>query len=53
VSEMLGAPRKTLFDAVLHSVEAERARLWTQRVEQVNWELHDRGSMAFNAYAME
>jgi Cu(I)/Ag(I) efflux system membrane protein CusA/SilA len=53
VSEMLGAPRKTLFDAVLQSVEAERARLWTERVEQVNWELHDRGSMAFNAFAIE
>lgn len=53
ISEALGADRKTFFDALLHAVEAERARLWTERVKQVNWELHDRGSTAFNGYAME
>jgi Cu(I)/Ag(I) efflux system membrane protein CusA/SilA len=53
VSEAFGGQRKTFFDAVLQAVEAERIRLWTERVEQVNWELHDRGAMAFNAYAME
>jgi Cu(I)/Ag(I) efflux system membrane protein CusA/SilA len=53
VSEALGAGRKTFFDALLHSIEAERTRLWTERVERVNWELHDRGSMTFSAYAME
>src|SRR5262249_1019744 len=53
VSESLGATRKTFFDELLHSIEHERARLWTEQVEKVNWELHDRGSMAFNAYAME
>jgi copper/silver efflux system protein len=53
VSEMLGARRKTLFDVVLDSLIAERARLWTARVKDINWELHQRGSAAFNAYAME
>ncbi len=53
VSEMFGAQRKTLFDVLLHEVEMERSRLWTKRVEEVNWELHDRGATAFNAYAME
>ena len=53
VQEMLGANRKTLFDAVLQNVEAERGRLWAEQVEKINWELHDRGSMAFNAYAIE
>src|SRR5262249_48915526 len=53
VSESLGASRKTFFDELLHAIEHERARLWTEQVEQVNWELHDRGSVAFNAFAME
>ncbi len=53
LSEALGGDRKTLFDAVLQAVESERTRLWTGRVAQVNWELHDQGSTAFNAYAME
>ncbi len=53
ISEALGAERKTFYDALLHAIETERARLWTQRVDQVNWELHDRGAAAFNAYAIE
>ena len=53
ISESLGADRKTFFDALLHAVETEKARLWSQRVNEVNWELHDRGTAAFNAFAME
>ena len=29
------------------------ARLWSQRVEEINWELHGSGAAAFNADAME
>jgi Cu(I)/Ag(I) efflux system membrane protein CusA/SilA len=53
VSEAFGGQRKNFFDAVLQAVEAEKARLWTERVELVNWELQERGAMAFNAYAIE
>lgn len=53
VSETLGADRKTFFDALLESVERERTRLWLERVGQIDWELHDQGSAAFSAHAME
>jgi copper/silver efflux system protein len=53
IAEAFGGDRKTLFDAVLASIGSERDRLWLEHVEEVNWELHDQGSAAFNAYAME
>lgn len=53
IQQLLGSEHKTLFDAVLQSVKTERERLWTEQVKQINWELHDRGSIAFNAYAVE
>jgi len=53
VREMLGANRKTLFDDVLQAVESERGRLWNVQVEEINWELHDRGATAFDAFAIE
>jgi Cu(I)/Ag(I) efflux system membrane protein CusA/SilA len=37
----------------LAKVEAERDRLWVERVKQVNYELFDRGTEAFTWYALE
>jgi Cu(I)/Ag(I) efflux system membrane protein CusA/SilA len=47
-----GAPR-TLAGETLAAVEAERDRLWVERVRQVNYELFDRGTEAFTWYALE
>jgi Cu(I)/Ag(I) efflux system membrane protein CusA/SilA len=53
VGEFFGAERKTVAGELLHSIEEERARLWRQRVKQINWELFDRGVQSFTWYAME
>jgi Cu(I)/Ag(I) efflux system membrane protein CusA/SilA len=53
VREAFGGDRPTLASAGLRAVEAERARLWRERVENVNWELFDRGTEAFTWYALE
>lgn len=43
----------TLASAILRAVLAEKARLWLDRVRQVDRELFDRGSEAFTSYALE
>jgi Cu(I)/Ag(I) efflux system membrane protein CusA/SilA len=53
VREALGGGRPTVASAGLRALEAERARLWRERVETVNWELFDRGTEAFTWYALE
>src|SRR5262249_17377476 len=45
--------RPTLAGETYQAVEAERARLWTERVQQINYELFDRGTEAFTWYAIE
>jgi Cu(I)/Ag(I) efflux system membrane protein CusA/SilA len=51
--EVLGGDRPTLASAALRAVEAERSRLWRERVEAANWELFDRGTEAFTWFALE
>jgi len=53
IAQVFGAPRPTFFDAVLRSVEKQKDSLWSRRVAEINWELHDSGAPGFNAYAME
>jgi copper/silver efflux system protein len=43
----------TLAGETLKAVEAERDRLWVERVKQINHELFDRGTEAFTWYALE
>ncbi|HKB03523.1 MAG TPA: efflux RND transporter permease subunit [Gemmataceae bacterium] len=45
--------RPTLASETYDAVATERARLWAERVQQVNYELFDRGTEAFTWYAME
>ncbi|HKA08069.1 MAG TPA: efflux RND transporter permease subunit, partial [Gemmataceae bacterium] len=45
--------RRTLAGETLNAIEAERARLWAERVQRVNYELFDRGTEAFTWYALE
>ena len=45
--------RRTLAGETLNAIEAERARLWTERVQRVNYELFDRGTESFTWYAIE
>ena len=52
LGESLSGKPTTFFDVVLHAVETERMVLWRARVHQVNWELHDLGVEAFDAYAI-
>jgi Cu(I)/Ag(I) efflux system membrane protein CusA/SilA len=53
VGEGLGAARKTFASEVLAAVEDRRMAFWRVRVEQINWELLDRGTEAFTWYALE
>jgi Cu(I)/Ag(I) efflux system membrane protein CusA/SilA len=53
VREALGRDRPTLAAATLKTLEAERTRLWRERVATVNWELFDRGIEAFTWFALE
>ncbi len=53
IQEAMGEKRPTFAVAVLRVVTAERARLWSERVHHLNWELADYGSEAFLAYALE
>jgi Cu(I)/Ag(I) efflux system membrane protein CusA/SilA len=52
-AEALGAERKTLPSEVLHAVSDHRSALWRDRVHAINWELFDRGTEAFTAYALQ
>jgi Cu(I)/Ag(I) efflux system membrane protein CusA/SilA len=53
IEQALTGERRTLTNATLKAVVAERERLWPERVRQVNHELFDRGTQAFTWYAME
>jgi Cu(I)/Ag(I) efflux system membrane protein CusA/SilA len=53
VGEAFGRNRPTLAATTHGSLEAERARLWRERVAAVNWELFDRGTEAFTWFALE
>ena len=52
VREAVTGDRPTLAATTLKAVEAERERLWAERVKQVNYELFDRGTEAFTWYAL-
>jgi Cu(I)/Ag(I) efflux system membrane protein CusA/SilA len=53
VGEVLGAEPKTFAGEVLQATQDQRMKLWRQRVEQINWELFDRGVEMFTWYALE
>ncbi|MGI8981172.1 MAG: efflux RND transporter permease subunit [Pirellulaceae bacterium] len=53
VVAMLGAKRPTLAGQLLAETERERLRLWRDFIQQVNWELFDRGTESFTWYALE
>ncbi|MCI0335250.1 MAG: efflux RND transporter permease subunit [Planctomycetes bacterium] len=53
IEEFFGGERKTLASELFQAVVDERARLWRERVHQVNWELFDRGTESFTWYALE
>ena len=53
VAESFGGERKTFSGEVLRAVDAERMRLWRERVKEINWELSDHGTSAFIWFAME
>jgi Cu(I)/Ag(I) efflux system membrane protein CusA/SilA len=53
ISEFFGGERKSFAGEVLLAVEAERMRLWRERVKQINWELADHGTSAFVWFAIE
>jgi Cu(I)/Ag(I) efflux system membrane protein CusA/SilA len=53
VREAFGRDRPTLAAATFKALEAERTRLWRERVATVNWELFDRGTEAFTWFVLE
>jgi Cu(I)/Ag(I) efflux system membrane protein CusA/SilA len=53
IESALTGQRPTLASETLHAVERERDRLWVERVQQINYELFDRGTEAFTWYAIE
>jgi Cu(I)/Ag(I) efflux system membrane protein CusA/SilA len=52
-AEFLGAEPRTFAGEVLQAVQEQRAKLWRDRVKQVNWELFDHGTQAFTWIALE
>ncbi len=53
VGTFFGAAPKTFAGEVLRMMESHRAKLWRERVHEINWELFDRGAEAFTWYALE
>lgn len=51
--EALGSERKTFPGELLHAVSDHRAKLWHNQVHKINYELFDRGTEAFTAYALD
>jgi Cu(I)/Ag(I) efflux system membrane protein CusA/SilA len=51
--EFLGAEPRTFAGEVLQAVQEQQAKLWRDRVKQVNWELFDHGTQAFTWIALE
>ncbi|HEY2251910.1 MAG TPA: efflux RND transporter permease subunit, partial [Planctomycetaceae bacterium] len=51
--EALGSEHQTFAGELLHDITEHRQKLWHARVQQVNWELFDRGTEAFTTYALE
>ncbi len=52
-SELFGARRRTLAGEVLVSAQRQRETIWRQRVQEIDFELFDRGTEAFTWYAIE
>ena len=53
LAEALGGERKTFAGELLNAVTEKRSALWSERVHEINWELFDRGTEVFTAYAFE
>lgn len=51
--EALGSKRRTFAGELLKAIEAERAKLWRERVALINYELFDKAAPAFDWYALE
>ncbi|MBX9790585.1 MAG: efflux RND transporter permease subunit [Pirellulales bacterium] len=53
IREALGGQRPTLASELLNTLERHRDELWLAAVEQINWELFDRGVEAYTWYALQ
>jgi Cu(I)/Ag(I) efflux system membrane protein CusA/SilA len=54
IGEALGTARKTFAGEVLHALQKQRTKLWTERIHQrINWELFDRGIEAYTWAVLE
>jgi Cu/Ag efflux pump CusA len=53
LGEALGGKHKTFTSVLLDRLEAERTRIWQDRVHRINWELHDQGVGTFTWCALE
>ena len=51
--EALGSKRRTFAGELLKAIDAERAKLWHERVALINYELFDQATPTFNWYALE
>lgn len=51
--ELVGGKRKTLASQLLQAIEDQRTRLWRKQVQQIDWELFDRGTEIFTWYALQ
>lgn len=50
---LVGGPPNTLAGDVFKSMEKRRSRLWSERIKQINRELHEHGTQVFTWYAIE
>jgi Cu/Ag efflux pump CusA len=53
VAEVLGAERRTFAGTMLQAAKEQRAALWRERVSTINWELFDRGVVAYTWLSLE
>lgn len=51
--DLAGAKRQTLASQLFNALEDQRTRLWRKQVQQIDWELFDRGTEIFTWYALQ
>ena len=51
--EALGSKRRTFAGELLKAIEAERSKLWRERIALINYELFDQAVPALNWYTLE
>jgi Cu(I)/Ag(I) efflux system membrane protein CusA/SilA len=52
IGDFFGRSRNTFATTLLEDMQEVRSKRWRARVKEINWELFDRGTEAYNDYAL-